>query len=189
MTHLKLFFFGIIAALGAMVIELVLKNILSTEVSLANNFFNIITPSLILFALVEEIFKFIVINKAVSLLKGPKNAFLGAFLIGLGFSLTEIYLAFSNNLFEQSNYLLAILGILIVHISTSLIFGYFSFKKSPLSKTIFAVIIISATLLHLLYNIFVIYNLSPTAISIYLFILLLLSFTVSYRLIKAEKLL
>jgi len=183
---IKLFFFGIIAALGAMIVELVLKNILSSEISLANNFFTIITPSLVLFALVEEIFKFVVINKTVLLLKKPAEAFFRALLIGLGFSLTEIYLAFAGIFFRQSNYLLAILGILIIHISTSLLFGYFSFKKSPLSKTTFAAILIFATLLHLLYNIFIIYNLSPTIILIYLFVLSSLSFSIFYRIIKAK---
>lgn len=185
-NNIKFFFYGIISALGAMIIELVLKNILSSEISLGNIFFTIITPSLILFALVEETLKFIVINKAVLSLKKSSEAFIGAFLIGLGFALTEIYLAFSNNLFEQSNYLLAILGILIIHISTSLIFGYFSFKKNPLSKTFFTVILIFATLLHLIYNIFIIYKLSPAIVLAYLFLLLLLSFSVSYLLAKRE---
>lgn len=188
MNNLKFFFYGIISALGAMIIELVLKNILSSGISLSNIFFTIITPSLILFALVEETFKFVVINKAVLLLKKPAEAFYGVFLIGLGFSLTEIYLAFAGDMFEQTNYLLAVLGILAVHISTSLIFGYFSFKKNLLSKTVFTAILVSTTLLHLIYNVLIIYSLSETVISAYFFALLLLSFFVSYRLAKAENL-
>lgn len=185
---LKFFFYGIIAALGAMLVELVLKNILSSEISLDNIFFTIITPSLILFALTEEAFKFAVINKAVSSLKNPGDIFSGALLIGLGFSLTdsltEIYLGFSVNFFEQTSYLLAILGILIVHLSTSLLFGYFSFKKSLFAKTIPAAVFIFATLLHLLYNIFIIYNLPLIIVLIYLSALLGLSFLAFCGLIK-----
>lgn len=184
MQNIKFFFYGIIAAFGAMFVELVIKNILSVEIILATNFFTIITPSLILFALTEELFKFFIINKTTATLEKSLDIFYGSIFIGLGFAIAEISLLIAERAsFVQDNYSLALLGILIIHLTTSLLFGYFSYQKN-LSTFIFIVAI--ATTLHLIYNGFVIYDLSTAIISVYLSCLFILSIFVSWGLIKKE---
>jgi hypothetical protein len=181
-NKIKFFFYGIITALGAMFVELVIKNILSAETTLATNFFTIITPSLILFALTEELFKFFIINKTTATLKKSVDIFYGSLFIGLGFAIAEISLLIAERAsFVQDNYSLALLGIMVIHLTTSLLFGYFSFHKN---LSTFITTIAIATILHLTYNGLVVYDLSTAIVLTYLVGLFILSAFASFGLIK-----
>ena len=116
--------------------------------------FDRITFLLILFAAIEELFKFAIIFRSVT-----ATAFLRpALLVGAGFALTEICLAYSKNAGALSTELFLLLaGIGALHLITSLIGGFsaFSYKKSgrfmvPLAGFFLALI------LHLIYNIAII---------------------------------
>ena len=180
---IKLFFFGIIAALGAMIVELVLKNILSSEISLANNFFTIVTPSLVLFALVEEIFKFV--GAYFSILKRkvvdePIDVVIYMITVALGFAALENILFLINLLIDGGitntiiNGNLRFLGATLLHTLSSAIIGImmaFSFYHGKTLKKIYTFIgLILAIVLHTLFNFFIIKESGEKILTIFFFV-------------------
>lgn len=149
-------FIGIIAALGALIFELLILIIfpIASEI-----FLDKISFILILGVLVEESFKLIIIWKIYNLAQNKNNIFLNSIFIGAGFFLMEFVLSVSAyrplsviKLAGLSQYL----GPLFVHLSTSAIFGYYFYK---LKKTFItgAFVFFLAIILHLAFNISVIF--------------------------------
>lgn len=151
----RYFFYGILAAFGALFLELLSGMIIK-------NF----TFFVILSALIEEIFIFIFIYK--SLQESPdssrKEFFLYFILIGLGFSFLELLLNFfnlaegKNALYFQSATVLNFAEIVLVHLLTACLMGYLIIKSRTLSLLAIAQTLVPAFLLHLAYNFFMIYN-------------------------------
>lgn len=140
--------FGGLSAAFALVIELVLVSLFPASA-------NALSPTLpmLLFAtFAEETSKFIFLRRyAVFFLKNTslplkKSAWLGC-LFGVGFSLPELWFAFSNT--HISN-LLPLTGIIIVHTATSLLFAYALF--APLRGRALFLVFCMALLLHSAYN-------------------------------------
>lgn len=160
---INLFFLGIIAALGALVFEFILSII---SPLLFNFDLSKIGVSFFLIIFIEEFFKLAVIWRASQEIDAKKEIFLNSALIGVGFSATEIFL----NIFSHSSFLFSsYAGLLLIHTTTSLIFGYILSKKADLQIRTLVITIFFALLTHLLYNLSVLYDLSifiPCAILI-----------------------
>lgn len=187
MKLLRLFFFGVIAALSALFLELVLVSAMGNAQEMLYVFFVQVTPLLFAVVLMEEAFKFIFIYKSCSDLRSgfeetadldaiPKKIFFASIYIGLGFSFVEI-LVVSFNFFlgrSFSQLVLPALGIIAVHIATSATMGYLLARSRSVNPVLILKIFAAAVFLHIFYNLLVIYSAGPLYISLYL--LLLVSF-------------
>jgi len=144
-------FFGIIAALGALVVEIILSIIFTKEVA---ELTNQLTLLLFLLVITEESFKFSIIYKSISVL----FFFLPSFFISLGFALTEISLAYSHNAqIPQTNLYWLLAGVGIIHLITGLIEGYAAFVYKKTKRFLFPFLLFFLAIsLHLIYNVAII---------------------------------
>jgi hypothetical protein len=146
---IQAFFEGIVAALGALILELSPPifgfNLVETTVAF-----------LFFAATVEEIIKYIFIYNNYVKSKVQTKILFSAFFIGVGFAFVDILFKLLS--FER-NALLSFLGIFLVHIFTTTILGLFFLKSK--SKSIFAGIFLVGLniLLHFFYN-FLVLNLN-----------------------------
>ena len=153
MHKLKAFFYGIIAASGATVFQQLILITLNIETVSTTS----LTPLLVFGALSEELFKFIVIYKIYSETESRKSFLLNSLLIGFGFSLIELIFKIWDKLPTVQVFYADYLGIIIIHIITAGVIGYFLTLKN--SKFLLSIIGITlAFLLHLAYNAFKIYR-------------------------------
>ncbi|MFA6383138.1 MAG: PrsW family glutamic-type intramembrane protease [Parcubacteria group bacterium] len=180
---IKLLLFGVIAAFGSLFFELAVSIFFPGETAFL---FDQITLLLIFFVIIEELIKFFVIWKSVSFFQNARDFFLGACLIGFGFSLTEIIFASLNVAGGQHATWLPFLGIFVVHTSTCVILGYGIYLKKRSTIIIPLVSILIVFLLHLIYNILVIYGTGASIILSYLCILFILSIAVGKKLQKQQ---
>jgi len=109
-----------------------------------------IGPFFFLAILSEEFLKYILIYKSIA----KSNIVLNSLLFGFGFSILEISFIYWDYKNGYSMDPIGILGILIVHISTAMLMGYFVGKNR--SNFIFSLFFgfIPAILIHTTYNIF-----------------------------------
>lgn len=156
MRQLESFFWGIIAALGAIVIELIIFIIFSTTMSSASSVsfsqLFIMPQFIILAACIEEIFKYIIIAKKIDTFSFNRTYLLNSFLIGLGFLFIELGLASMSNPLPNLNILTEIA---IIHIGTAGIIGYVVATKNPKKVSTFFQAIIFATFFHAAYNLLI----------------------------------
>jgi hypothetical protein len=156
MKQIESFFLGIIAALGALILELVFfigYSIFTNQES--NTFFSqlfIIPQLIILGAFIEEIFKYIVISKRVEMLSLSISYIINSFLVGLGFFSIELGLMrIAGDLPPQAT----LVEIAIIHIGTAGIIGYIVATKNPRKiSTVFYALLVT-TFLHSSYNILI----------------------------------
>ncbi|HEX8974382.1 MAG TPA: PrsW family glutamic-type intramembrane protease [Patescibacteria group bacterium] len=153
MRQIESIFWGIVAALGALVAQIILFSAISivknpvAELSLAN-FFTI--PSFIAAgAVIEEIFKYVMVNRRVDLISLQKSYIMNSLLVGLGFFLVEFSLIATNSVLPTSR---AILEIAFLHMGTAGIMGYTVALRNPrkISTLIFS--IVPAAFFHVSYN-------------------------------------
>lgn len=160
MYYIKAFIFGLLGALGALFLELVLSNLYfifsNQEINLV--YFEKITFFLILVILIEEVFKYLMLSKLYSPQK--QNFFATIFFFGLGFSLIEIFLALLNTPISEkmSQFILSMIGISLLHITTSGIIGSLIFSRKNIAFLPIVMIILAASGLHLIYNLMIIYG-------------------------------
>jgi hypothetical protein len=149
---------GIIAALGALIAELIVFIIFSEFIN--NSSMNIsfsdlfIIPNFIIIAVcIEEIFKYLIISKRITPLKtGGLSYMINSFLVGFGFFATEISIATMDGNIPP----IKTLGeIGIIHIGTAGIIAYI-LKTRIFTKSLTSLFAISfVILLHSTYNIIV----------------------------------
>jgi RsiW-degrading membrane proteinase PrsW (M82 family) len=156
MKIIKPIFFGIIASFGALILEFSL-NFFQNDPETGKITFLIAAASLI-----EESLKFIFIRKIFEESKsdGTENGFLGrALLFGLSFSLLELSFSFSGAPAGQkfSFLIMAAFGIAAIHTMTSGIIGYAMLRAKTLGLAFTAKTLILASLVHLSYNLAIIY--------------------------------
>jgi RsiW-degrading membrane proteinase PrsW (M82 family) len=139
---IQAFFEGIIAALGALILELspAIFGVTLTETSL---FFILFTAS------VEEIMKYVFIYNHYLKMKAGEKILLSAIFIGLGFAIVDVS---TKYLYFEKNTALPIAGILLVHFSTTALLGLFFWKKNQKTLCIGIPFIVLNILLHFLYN-------------------------------------
>jgi hypothetical protein len=160
MKQIESLFLGIIAALGALVIELFVfavfettsldKNIIAQDVSSLNYL-------LVIAVLVEEVLKYLIILKRIESFSIGRLLILNSFLVGLGFAGVEsglIYLRSAGGLVPYQS----LTEIILVHVFTAGIIGYFIATRNPKSIATFAKAILAAVFIHLSYNILALYR-------------------------------
>ncbi|EKE25570.1 MAG: hypothetical protein ACD_5C00114G0003 [uncultured bacterium] len=153
MKQIESFFWGIVAALGALFLQLIIfigSSILfegNKEISF--DAISLIPAFIISFAFIEEIFKYIVISKMVESYSLHRSFIVNSLFIGLGFAFTEFLLLSSvGNLPDRK--ILAELA--TVHIGTSGLIGYLIAIKNPNKIKTFIWITFLATFFHAGYN-------------------------------------
>lgn len=156
MHQLESFFWGIVAALGALVIELTATTGYSFFTDPYGDFsvekFFTLPVAIIGIAAIEEFFKYLLIAKKVEYLSLERSYVVNSLFFGLGFAAAELFLirqASVLNAIPLSN----LVGIAIIHMSTASLIGYRIATKNP-SNLIMALTTLSiATALHSVYNI------------------------------------
>lgn len=150
---IKSFLLGILAALGALFLELVFYLIFPSQET-QQDYYNKITLFLFLIVAIEELLKVLMIYKNSTELSGENDIFISSFFIGTGFALTELFLKESV---RQSLFSLGNLNIILVHILTAGLAGYFISKQPAPRKSFLVKIWLLAFSGHLLYNLLIIY--------------------------------
>jgi hypothetical protein len=139
------FFEGIIAAIGALAVELSPPIFGLTLIENSLLF-------LLFIASTEEIVKYVFIYNHYLKSKNKEAILASAFFIGLGFALVDIFtkkLAYANIGF------LPIVGILVVHLTTAVLLGLI-FRKSQSKTFYFGLLLLGFNIaLHLTYNLLV----------------------------------
>ena len=172
MTALKFFIFGLLAAAGALVGELVLVTLASVlfNIDLTANYFDAVTALLILAIAIEEVFKLILLRQLFIITKKTTARISLALLFGSGFAFLEI---FSKLTALPQPTLLAIFswnffGVFLIHVLTAGVLGGFLTAKKGFSVSYALLAFLFASFLHLGYNLLIIYNQGAIFISIYL---------------------
>jgi hypothetical protein len=153
MKYIESFFRGIIAALGALVLEIAFFagfQIFGNPVSaLSFSQFFIIPQFIIIAALIEEIFKYIVISKRIDMSSIENSILINSFLVGLGFFGVELALISALGTLPAWP---SLAGIATLHIGTAGLIGYIITVKNPnkITTSLYAVSI--AALFHIPYN-------------------------------------
>lgn len=155
MKKIELFFWGILAALGALLVEVLIAFGLAAYqhqgATLDFEFFNGSLALLVIFVLIEELFKYFIIAKKIEALSLGRSFIFNSLLMGAGFALTEIGLIVLQSGGLTSDY--SALGrIAVVHIATAGIMGYsFALGNPKRVSTAFRALLIPSVL-HLAYN-------------------------------------
>ncbi|NTU66904.1 MAG: PrsW family intramembrane metalloprotease [Candidatus Moranbacteria bacterium] len=148
----KSFLYGILAALGALVVELgILSFFFDSYFSGANAGYSTSVSFLLVAAILEEISKALFVFKLNAQENNVLKPYLAAMLVGLGFFAAEFALKqplFSNGSIIQST------GVLFVHVFTTFILGY-ALWKAPRKRTALIAMTALNIALHFGYNILV----------------------------------
>lgn len=154
MNNLQSFSLGILAAIGALFLEVLLLNfseplsfigkekVAKEFISLDFFFFSAI--------LIEELLKYFLISKFLS---KEKNFVFSSFFLGLGFSLFELILIYWNYKIGIEFEISGIIGVILIHIATSVIIAYSIWKNIGKKLLAFLEGFIPAIIIHSLYNI------------------------------------
>jgi len=177
MKKLESFFWGIIAALGATVFQFIFflatTSFIAPKSQLSFDQFYVVPGVVLLFAFLEEFFKYLMLTKRIIKSSAGRDFLLNACLVGLGFFTLELGLILSSggNLEIQK-----ILAIAILHIGTTILMSSFMLttKKSSLLYLV-AYPLLLATGLHASFN-WLILQASPISNAIAILILSLLIF-------------
>ena len=147
------FLWGIIAALGALIVEIVFYIIASFFIdptsSLPFSQFFIVPQFIIAAACIEEVLKYIIIFKRFSVLPPEKSKLANALLIGLGFFLFELALISATRTSPAPQFLAEIA---IIHIGTAGLIGGILIVKNIRKITTFLYAITTAVAFHAVYN-------------------------------------
>lgn len=157
MNKIESFFWGIVASLGAIIVEIVFFIAISSAMSLPVNFsfsnLFFIPQFVIASVIIEESMKYLIIAKRVDDISFERTYLLNSWMIGIGFFLVELGLMLNNGASIHDK---SLIEIAIIHIGTAGILGYIIAIKNPSKiKTFFQAIFLT-TLLHGAYNFMVI---------------------------------
>lgn len=157
MKSLESLFWGAIAALGALVLELVLASILiSPAADMRPAILGATSLSWIVLAAaaIEESFKYLIISRRIAVSCTGRSCIINSLLCGLGFGALELTLFFSGNLsFGATSF--QIWSLPLLHMLTSAYIGYRIIVKKSRSFVVILTIIAPATLIHAAFNIFI----------------------------------
>lgn len=173
MKFIKFFVFGILAALGAMAVELILSALFSIlfSIDIEANYFDRLTVFLVIAIFVEEFFKLILLLKLFSSSSEKSYGIMSVLFFGSGFALFEIFSKLLSLSRYDSMYLLSLsfLGVFLIHLITSGIIWSIIAKKTAYPATLIAKALFLAFLSHLIYNLLIIYEQGAFVIYAYLF--------------------
>lgn len=171
-------------ALASLVIEFIIL-IINQSITVQAHTINLIY-GVFLAVFVEEFFKYTVIWKISLKEKYVTTIFLDAFLVGVGFSLTEIVLNILNRPDSWRTLFPAYLGLFLIHTATASILGYYfaSQKKRLFKNNILVFLLI--IFWHFCFNLAVMYKISYLVIYFVLLVLLSLLFLNFFKLKKSS---
>lgn len=178
MDKLKFFILGIIAAFGALFLELIFFSFLDLEWENWKTSLSSLSGPIIFSVFLEECVKFSVILKIFS--QDPSKTYFrkaiiqNSFFLGLGFASTEITFIFFQ-FFPSGNFqILDLIGVFFIHTTTT---GILSLTQDPNFLTgikKYLVFFSAAFLIHLIYNALVIYQPGKSLVFTFLFFTFLL---------------
>lgn len=186
MRQLESFFWGIVAALGALFLQLVVF-ISFLTFSGKNEIISFDTLSLlpafiIPFAFIEELFKYVIISKMIETYSLHRSFIVNSLFVGLGFAFTELMLLANVGTLPEKRILAELAT---VHLGTSGLIGYLVATSNPnkIKTTIW--ILLLATFFHAGYNLLITErNLAQNYIII--FLLAILVFGNIFNLLRIE---
>lgn len=157
MKQFESFFWGIVAALGAVVFQLVFFILFSIfidptgEMSLAQFF---LLPSFVIaLTVIEEFFKYLLLGRKILAISSHKNFLFNVLLMGLGFFAVEFFLISTKGSTTQIQ---AIIKIAVLQIGTSAFMGYFVATKNARKFNRSVLALIFTVIFHFSYNLSVI---------------------------------
>ncbi len=186
MSILKPLFFGIIAALLALVFEIIFSFIPGFNFK---TLFQQLSWILIILILIEESIKILFVWKnfsAFAKILSKYQMFCQSLLVGLGFAITEIII-FLPEKSGELRYLILYLGVFAVHIGTTGLIGYFLIKSEKVNFWTFLRILPIAFGCHFIFNLFSIYIASSWIIAIFIFILAFFVVLAGFRISISQK--
>jgi hypothetical protein len=155
MKQIESFFWGIIAALGALGVEFAALLGYSFFTEPYGNFsiqayFSI--PFVIIgIAFIEELFKYLIITKRIELLSLERSFVVNSFLLGIGFAFTELFFIQKYN--STGTWTIQSLAeIALLHGATGAFIGYRIAIKNHAKFRSTILTLVSATIMHGLYN-------------------------------------
>lgn len=169
MFQLKMFAIGILAGLGALVLEFI-TSIIYPGFDLGSQ---AISFPLVISAIIEESLKFGMIRKIFETASFKTGFFLNSILIGLGFAAAEFSFNAFGHFSELGLFHFSYLGLFLIHSATAAIFGYYFLKRSYSALSGFLILSL-ATILHFSFNAAVIIGLNYWIIYSALFILIII---------------
>lgn len=161
MKKIQFFMLGIITALGALFLELLVFTFFNFKLNSTFPYSSSLNLTVIFSVFLEEIIKifvlFQILKKIIQEGSDRKHIFLSATMAGLGFAAMEILFNLFNSQINRYLSWSDVFGLLIVHTGTFAILGYVLAKKTTLrfSRFIFFFPIVFS--FHLLYNFIIIY--------------------------------
>jgi hypothetical protein len=170
MKQIESFFWGIIAALGALFAEQALMDLISifspSQRNISSEYLFSLNYILPLAVIVEETLKYLVISKRIEFISFGRSLILNSYLVGLGFAATETALIYTKG-FSPAEFLsLNLAGIILIHILTAGIIGYYTAILNPKKFKTYLKAVGITSAVHLGYNLFVIFKDSYTYIFI-----------------------
>lgn len=148
------FLWGFVAALTAIVVELLLYVVINTTASsqtTGNLGFLKFSPYILLFAFIEELSKFVIIVKVIEPLSHSfRKCIINALLMGSGFGILELFFAYTqdpNGILSFNSFAIGLL-----HIGTAGILAtmYSRNPKHPIAYSISALVL--TTTIHTIFN-------------------------------------
>lgn len=146
MKRFEYFLIGIFAAIGALLLEIILDtigyqfNILNWELSF-----------LAVFVIIEELAKFIVIHKKIDFNNSLDKIIGNCFWIGLGFGFLELGILLLNKETVYAGNTPAIITVIIIHILTALLTGL-ALTKLRFNGYYAVLAVVPALIIHLIFN-------------------------------------
>lgn len=154
MNRFQPFFLGILAAIGALFLEVLFLDFSSPSFSvgkngLTENFFSL---NFLFFSaiIIEELLKYFLI---IGLLPKRNDIVFNSFFLGLGFSSVELALIYWNYQAGIELEISSIIGTALIHVATSVIIAYSVWENARNKITAFLGGFIPAFIVHFLYNI------------------------------------
>ena len=155
MKYIESIFWGIIAAAGAILVQLfafLIITILNPTAQVTLNLYLTMPLFIIISAFIEELFKFIVISQRIKLYSKGKLNIINALLVGLGFFGLE-FAIISNNYSTVGVSFAYVFEIAILHIGTAGLIGYMIEKNKSKNLAKFSATLVIVTIFHFVYNI------------------------------------
>lgn len=157
MKYIKPFFYGILAAFGALVLETIFGILTFNNGDTNQKIFAISILMIFLAAVTEETLKYIFIRKTYSEIEDKTKIISFSVILGLGFSSVELLsnLLKNNSLDNLGN--AYFWGVLLLHLATSAFFGLMFLKLKRNGAGFTAIVLSLAIIIHLSYNLSVLY--------------------------------
>jgi len=180
MKQIESILWGIIAAAGALFLGILISTLapilFGPEKELSMDFSSPLSFILIVSVLIEEVFKYLIIANRIEKFSYGRSLIANSLLVGLGFSLVELALIYGkfsanpNPFFELKE----MAGLVLIHILTAGIIGYFVAVCKTGKYTTFTKAIIAASVIHFLYNTLIIWQNEFTDLLIFSYLGLLM---------------